>query len=328
MFRLTTKTVFLLLPVAIRFIFCSYPPLFTSALPGAVFEKGITASSKMASGRIAVVTGANKGIGYHIALQLASSGVFTNVIMACRDESRGNAALSQIRKELSLLSSSSYPCEVSCIPLVVGDAKSHSTFRKTIQERFHKVDVLVNNAAMAFKGSSTVSFVGQCKPTLDVNFRGTLDFTEEMLPLIRRVNGGDARIVNVASMAGKLSQIKNTELRQRFESEKLTMEELRSMVNSFESDVSRGVHKEVGWGGSNYGMSKLALIAATKVWATDEAVNNVKVNCCCPGYCDTDMTSHRGPRHPGDGAGNAVLPATMEKCPTGAFFQDMSVSQW
>lgn len=100
------------------------------------------------------------------------------------------------------------------------------------------------------------------------------------------------------------------------------------MVHQFESDVSNGTHLEHGWGNSSYGFSKLALIAATKVLARTEAKYGIKVNCCCPGYCDTDMTSHRGTRHPNDGAGNAVLPATMENCPTGEFFANWKVSNW
>ena len=57
-------------------------------------------------------------------------------------------------------------------------------------------------------------------------------------------------------------------------------------------DVVGGIHSKKGWGNSNYGMSKLALIAVTKIWACEEARNGIQVNCCCPGYCDTDMTSH------------------------------------
>ena len=75
-------------------------------------------------------------------------------------------------------------------------------------------------------------------------------------------------------------------------------------------------------------MSKLAVIAATRIWARDEAVNGIKVNCCCPGYCDTDMTSHKGPRSPADGAKNAVLPATMDDAPTGQHFSNYEISDW
>ena len=74
------------------------------------------------------------------------------------------------------------------------------------------------------------------------------------------------------------------------------------------------------------GLSKLALIAATRVLARDYPA--IRCNAMCPGYCDTDMTSHRGPRPPADGAKIAVLLATMEPAPTGAFYENMRESSW
>jgi carbonyl reductase 1 len=269
--------------------------------------------------RIAVVSGANKGIGYHIALQLATSGKFTNVIVGCRDETRGKAAAEKI-------ANSPNACNVSYQQLTIGDPASHASFCESIKEKYAKVDVLVNNAGMAFKGADPTPFEKQCKPTIDVNFRGTADFTEEILPLVRK--GDDARIVNVASMAGRLSQLRSKDLQNKFSDPNLTKEELRTMVDQFEANVKEGTDAENGWGNSNYGFSKLALIAMTKVWAREEAINGITVNCCCPGYCDTDMTSHKGSRSPSDGAKNAVMPATMENPPTGEFFADFGVSTW
>ena len=288
-------------------------------------------------GRVAVVTGANKGIGYHIARQLAASGQFTDVVLACRDGARGEAARRRMESEVTNGGGSRGPAAaaLTCLPLSVGDSSSHASFVHAMDERFGRVDVLVNNAAIAYKGSSTVPFEDQCKPTLDVNFRGTVDFTEGMLPLIRRAaaaGDGDARIVNVASMSGRLSQLRSGQLRDQFTSTALSMFQLRVLANTFEADVrrGRGYHLTQGWGDSNYGFSKLALIAATRVWAREEAPNGIRVNCCCPGACATDMSSQRGSRTAEDGARNAVLPATMprEGCPTGEFFENMKISRW
>ena len=74
------------------------------------------------------------------------------------------------------------------------------------------------------------------------------------------------------------------------------------------------------------GFSKLAVIAATKVLARQYP--SLCVNAICPGYCDTDMTSHKGPRPPAEGAQNAVLLATIERCPTGEFWENLRQSQW
>jgi carbonyl reductase 1 len=281
--------------------------------------------------RVAAITGANKGIGYHVALQLAQSGLFTNVILACRDTTRGLEAKNKIQSQLEQGSSNNgnNGVQVSYEQLEIGNDASHEQFCNVMTEKYGgKVDVLVNNAAMAFKGSDPTPFKEQCKATLDINFRGTVDFTEKMIPLLRK--GNDARIVNVASMAGRIKQIKSTELRNQFLDSSLSKEQLMALVDQFERDVLEGVHTEKGWGNSNYGMSKLALVAMTKVWAREEASNGIKVNCCCPGYCDTDMTSHKGPRPPSEGARNAVIPATMEtsECPTGEFFENNAIGKW
>ena len=270
-------------------------------------------------GRVAVVTGSNKGIGFFIALQLGLSGLFKNVILACRDEQRGQAAAQEMGKTIGDKATVSYA------PLTLGDHASHVAFRDKMERDFGKIDVLVNNAAFAFKGADPTPFKEQTKPTLDINFRATVDFTETMLPLLRK--GTDARIVNVASMAGRLTQIQSKELRDKFTSPELTMPELKQLVDKFESDVQNGNHQEEGWGNSNYGMSKLAVIAATKIWSREEGPTIV-VNCCCPGYCKTDMTSQKGTRDPSDGAKNAVIPATMENPPTGEFFADYKVCEW
>ena len=269
--------------------------------------------------KIAVVTGANKGIGKAIASNLATCGMFTHVILGCRDEALAKRAMDEI-------SSKENACNVSSHQLTIGDSESHASFYRAIEDEFGKVDVLVNNAGMAFKGSDPTPFEKQCKPTLDVNFRGTAEFTEKMLPLVRK--GTDARIVNVASMAGKLSQLRSKELQNKFSSSDLTKEELHKLVNKFENDVKEKKHSERGWGNSNYGFSKLSLIAMTKVWAREESKNGIAVNCCCPGYCDTDMTSHRGNRSATDGAKNAVIPATMENPPAGEYFSDYEISVW
>jgi len=300
-------------------------------------------SSATAPGRVAVVTGANNGIGYFIALQLGLSGLFEHIILGCRDLDRGQAALSSMRP---LLPSS---VKATVLPLTIGNHDSHVAFREKLQALLEgdststttdttadgacnpaKVDVLVNNAAIAFKGSDPTPFAQQTKPTLDINFRGTVDFTEVMFPLLRlaaQQPSGDARIVNVASMAGRLSQIRE-DLQEQFSCPTLTMPELHTLMDKFENDVQAGVHKAQGWSNSNYGMSKLGIVAANKIWAREEASNGISVNCICPGYCSTDMSSHQGTRSAGDGAKNAVLPATMKDPPTGQFFADMKLREW
>jgi carbonyl reductase 1 len=278
----------------------------------------IIGSSSGSIGRVAVVTGSNKGVGYFIALQLGLSGLFQHIILACRDSSRAATAVASIQAQL--------PSSVqvrATPPLALGDFNSHVDLVKFLDDKYGKVDCFVNNAAIAFKNADPTPFAQQTKPTLDVNFRGTVHLTEALLPLLRK--GSDPRVVNVASMAGRLSQV-SSDLQTRFASPALTMNELHELVNDFETSAQRGEHWARGYGGSNYGMSKLAVIAATKVLARNNPY--IAINCCCPGYCKTDMSSQQGVRDPADGAKNAVLPATMENPPTGEFFADYHVSTW
>jgi carbonyl reductase 1 len=275
-------------------------------------------SSPSSSGRVAVVTGANKGIGFFIALQLGLSGLFSNIILGCRDPSLGSIASTEIQNQLP------DTVTVKSLPLTIGDKESHQQFHDSIEKEFGRLDCLVNNAGFAYKGSDPTPFIGQTKKTFEINFYGTVDFTQTMLPLLRK--GIDARLVNVASMAGRLSQL-SPELQSEFSDPSLTIPKLYELTNKFEADVQAGVHQQNGWSSSNYGMSKLALIAATKVWAREEKPT-ISVNCCCPGYCRTDMSSQRGPRPPEEGARNAVIPATMESPPTGEYFSDYQVATW
>ena len=277
----------------------------------------------MVPNRIAVVTGANKGIGYFIALQLGLSGLFSDIILGCRDSARGATAMNEIQGKINERLPN---VKVHSLPLELGNGQSHTEFCQRMEREFGgAVDVLVNNAGFAYKGADPTPFKAQTAKTFQTNYYGLVDFTQQMMPFLRK--GTDARIVNVASMAGRLRQV-SPKLQAKFTDPQLTIPELNNLMKSFEDDVQNGVHKQNGWSNSNYGMSKLGVIAATRVFAREEAVNNISVTSCCPGYCDTDMTSGRGTRSPAAGAKNAVIPATMENPPTGVYISDYQVSQW
>jgi len=259
--------------------------------------------------RLAIVTGANKGIGWHIANQLVKAGGF-RVLVACRSPDLGQRAAAELGAEF--------------VQLDVGSEESVAAFAEQIASEHGKVDVFVNNAGFAYTGSDPTPFKEQTKPTLQVNYWGTTRLTDAMLPLLRQ--GSSPRLVNVASMGGHLRQLAPA-LQARFSSERLTREELDGLVSKFEEDVASGQHRQAGWGNSNYGFSKLALIAYTKMVAREEA-EAMRVNACCPGWCATDMSSHSG-GSPADGARNAVKIALLpDDGPTGEFWENEQVSVW
>lgn len=109
-------------------------------------------------GRVALVTGANKGIGYHIAAQLIASGVFSRVVLGCRDLERGRTAARELGGNEM----------VDVVKVDVADLESCAACPKTIESRYGRLDVLVNNAGLAFKAADPTPFEGQTGPTLQV----------------------------------------------------------------------------------------------------------------------------------------------------------------
>ena len=91
----------------------------------------------VAAARVAVVTGANKGVGYHIAQSLVHSGLFSVVVLGCRDPTRGQHAAAEIGG-----------C-AEYMPLEVGNAASADAFAEALVARHGRCDVLVNNAGNA-----------------------------------------------------------------------------------------------------------------------------------------------------------------------------------
>ena len=91
----------------------------------------------MVAARVAVVTGANKGVGYHIAQSLVHSGLFSVVVLGCRDPTRGQHAAAEIGG-----------C-AEYMPLEVGNAASADAFAEALVARHGRCDVLVNNAGIA-----------------------------------------------------------------------------------------------------------------------------------------------------------------------------------
>ena len=285
-------------------------------------------------GRVCVVTGANKGIGYHIAEQLKNSGEFSSIILGCRDETLGREAAQKLGSLCEFIA-----------PLDLSNPSSITSFATAIEKSKGKLDGLVNNAGFAYKGSDPTPFAEQTGPTLAVNYWGTMALTEALLPLLRKPMTEDPFVVNVASMAGALRQIQSAPLREKFMDPALDLSTLNDLVNKFERDVKEGKHKAEGWGSTNYGFSKLAFIAYTKVLAREERNRSgggkpqVLVNACCPGFCDTDMSSHQGIRSAADGARNAVMLALQHSKDGGGagpdgtplhgeFFQNYEVSEW
>lgn len=202
----------------------------------------------MSVNKVAVVTGANKGLGYSIVKKLCEK-YSGKVYLTSRDERRGETACDELKK-LGL--------NPSFHQLDVSDKESVNNFVKHIREQNEEVEILINNAGILFLKDAPEPKTFQAEQTIFVNFTALVDFTEAILPFVK--NGG--RIVNITSSSGHLCRIPSEELRRKFQSETLTLEELKTLVNSYVEDVKQDQEiKE--WGDSPYVVSKVAVNAYT-----------------------------------------------------------------
>lgn len=262
--------------------------------------------SAMADVRIAVVTGANRGIGREIAHQLSASGL--HVIGTSRDPKSGVAP-------------GVTPAEpgVTLVRLDVTDPLNIEALARQLSRGF---DVLVNNAGISLQGFDA----DVAQQTMAANFFGAVEVTRKLLPLLRP--GG--RIVMVSSGIGELSSV-SPELRRRFENPALGVNELLDLARSFVSDVAAGNHAAKGWPSSAYRVSKVALNAYTRILARELRGDprRILVNAACPGWVRTDMGGRAAPRSVEQGAKTpvwlALLPADG---PSGGFFRDQSPIDW
>ncbi len=266
---------------------------------------------------VSIVTGANKGIGFEIARGLLKPN--TCLIIACRNVDLGSRA----REELVAVKPDS--CEVDFIKLDINDPQSIIAFVAAITQAYGKVDLLVNNAAIAFKNSDPTPFKDQASPTMRINYFGTVNLTRQLLPLM---NSG-ARIVNIASMAGHLKILPPAadEVRSLVTSPTLSEEQLDNIVQEFVKDIESGdATRQGAWPTSNYGMSKLAIIAWTRVLARLKP--DLIINAVCPGWCSTDMSSHSGPRSAAKGAETPLMLSLSPSVTSGGFWTDLQEIAW
>jgi NAD(P)-dependent dehydrogenase (short-subunit alcohol dehydrogenase family) len=236
-------------------------------------------SEKKNRKRIALVTGASRGLGFETCRQLAQLGL--TVILSARGVTKGEEAAKQlIERRLDVIF---YELDVS--------NQSHiSRIADQIEQRFGRLDVLVNNAAILYDTwqyavNADLEVVNQA---LTTNLFGPWKLSQVCIPLMKRNKYG--RIVNVSSGAGSLHYM--------------------------------------GSGSPAYSVSKAALNAFSRILAADLHGTGILVNSVDPGWVATDMGGHGG-RPVEEGAKGIVWAATLpENGPSGGFFYDGAPAPW
>ncbi|XP_043846990.1 carbonyl reductase [NADPH] 1-like isoform X1 [Dromiciops gliroides] len=272
--------------------------------------------------RVAVVTGSNKGIGFAIVRDLCKK-FSGDVILTSRDLTRGQEAVKKLKEEgLNALFHQ----------LDIDDLQSIRTLRDFLKERYGGVDVLVNNAGMAFKEADTTPFHIQAEVTMKTNFFSTRNVSTELLPLMKP----QGRVVNVSSVMSVRSLQKcSPELQQKFRSDTITEEELVGLMEKFVEDTKKGVHEKEGWPNTAYGVSKIGVTVLSRIHARQlnekRKGDNILLNACCPGWVRTDMAGPKATKSPEEGAETpvylALLPPNVTE-PHGQFVSEKKVEKW
>ncbi|XP_017187656.2 (+)-neomenthol dehydrogenase-like [Malus domestica] len=286
-----------------------------------------------ASKRYAVVTGANKGVGFGIVKQLASNGVI--VVLTARDEKRGLEAVEKLKDfGLSEL--------VVFHQLDVTDSASITSLAGLVKTQFAKLDILVNNAGINgsmvdpesfrsavsgkkpeeidFSEISTTPNYELAEECLKTNYYGAKSVTEALLPLLQLSDS--PRIVNVSSLLAKLTNFPNGRTKEVLsDAEIITEERIEAVLSEFLEDYKHDLLETKGWSHifPAYKVSKAALNAYTRILA--KKYPNFCINCGSPGLVKTDMSFNLGVLTIDEGAESIVRLALLPNGgPTGLYF--------
>ncbi|GAB2827624.1 SDR family oxidoreductase [Actinocorallia aurea] len=246
-------------------------------------------SEQAAQRSVALVTGANKGIGRGVAGALAELGM--TVLVGARDARRGEEAAAALRAKGG---------DAHAVALDVTDAGVIGAAASWIKERFGRLDVLVNNAGITGSGQVAPQDardqipgavdLGMVRAVFETNVFGVIAVTNALLPLLRR--SAAPRVVNVSSHAASLGLTGDPE-------------------GPFAALLPSAA----------YSPSKSALNALTVNYAKELREEGVLVNSVAPGFVDTDSNAHTGFLTVAEGAAVVVRLATLgADGPTGGFF--------
>ena len=233
--------------------------------------------------KIALITGANKGIGFETAKQLGEKGI--TVLIGARNKENGEKAAKKLQ-DLGI--------DAAFVEVDIANSSKFTSVYNFIESKYGKLDILINNAGISADGggwgANTTTTISEenLKKTFDTNFFGVVLLTNTLLPLIKKSEAG--RIVNLSSILGSLS---------------------------LHLDKNSGIYESNLFA---YNASKTALNAYTVHLAVALEGTKIKVNSAHPGWVKTDMGTDAAPMQIEDGAKTSVALALLdEDGPTGKY---------
>ena len=240
-----------------------------------------------AAKKVALVTGANKGIGFEVARQIAKAG--WTVLAGARSEELGNSAAAKLQAE---------GLDVQFIHVDLDAPETAASAAETIREEFGKLDLLINNAAIAGVGDGPPSKVSAetVEAVMRTNYGGTVAVTQALLPLLQLA--GKAQVINVSSELGSVS-----------------------------------LHNDPNWQYAPvkflaYCASKAALNMFTVQLAYEFRDGRIAVNSVNPGYTATDLNENRGTQTVEEGAAEIIRVALLDPPVTGKFLETAGEIAW
>jgi len=236
----------------------------------------------MAQDRVILVSGGNRGLGLAACRRFAALG--HRVLLGSRDPAAGIAAAASIGGG-----------QVEAVKLDVTSEADIEALARHIEDRYGRLDVLVNNAGIMIDGDDGASTsireadIGVIERTLEINTLAPIRLINALLPLLERVD--DARIVNLSSGMGQLS--------------------------------------DMGGNYPGYRLSKTALNAVTRIYAAELDAGRFSVNSVCPGWVRTDMGGENADLTPEEGVDTVVWLATADEARhSGGFYRGRRPIDW
>jgi len=245
-------------------------------------------SNEKLNGKVAFITGGNRGLGLETARELGNQGIV--VVLGSRDSKKGEAAAAKLRDEGITAESLGFD---------VIKPQDHQNAYDYFEKKYGRLDILVNNAGVLKEGQLSPTGSGphpvttvspeMLRETFETNFFAPVALTQKLLPLIRKAPAG--RIVNVSSILGSTTLHSDP----------------NSPIYSFKTFA--------------YDASKAALNSFTVHLAYEVRDNKIKVNSAHPGWVKTEMGGPNAPMEVSEGGKTSAQLATLaDDGPNGGFF--------